>query len=80
VAPPFELPPLPYPEDALAPYLAKAEAGDEWEKAEKKWEQLKAKTRVLGTEAGDASKDIGAAAKQLVKEIRHGYDRIRNLL
>ena len=61
-------------------HLAKAEAGDEWEKAEKKWEQLKAKTRVLGTEAGDASKDIGAAAKQLAKEIKHGYDRIRNLL
>ena len=61
-------------------HLAKAEAGDEWEKAEKKWEHLKAKTRLLGTEAGDASKDIGSAAKQLAKEIKHGYDRIRNLL
>jgi hypothetical protein len=35
---------------------------------------------VLGTETGDASKDIGAAAKQLAKEIKHGYDRIRKLL
>lgn len=61
-------------------HLAKAEAADEWEKAEKKWGQLKAKTRVLGTEAGGASKDIGAAAKQLAKEIKHGYDRIRKLL
>ena len=64
----------------LTLHLAKAEAGDEWEKAEEKWGQLKAKTCVLGTEAGDVSKDIGAAAKQLAKEIKHGCDRICKLL
>jgi len=58
-------------------HLAKAEARDEWEDMEKKWEQLTAKAGVLGHEAGAASKDGFEATKLVAEEIKHGDERIR---
>lgn len=61
-------------------HLAKAEAKDEWEKLEKKWEHLRGRLEVVGREAKDASKDVLAATRLLAREIKEGYDRVRALL
>ncbi len=57
-------------------YLAKAEVRDEWEKAERKWQELKARADLLGGEVKDASKDVGKAARSLAQELKHAYKRI----
>lgn len=61
-------------------YLARAEVRDEWEKAEKKWHELKSKADLLGNEVKEASKDVGAAAKSLAQELKHAYTRIHRQL
>lgn len=64
----------------LKMHLAKAEAKDEWAVAEKKWEQMKAKTPALARESGESMKELGAAVKSVGKEILHSYDRIKKIL
>lgn len=61
-------------------HLAKADARDEWEKAEKKWRTLKKKVETAAREGRAASKDVGAAAKLLVNELKEAYIRIRRKL
>lgn len=61
-------------------HLAKAEARDEWDKAEKQWQQLKKKAALAAKEGKSASKDVGAAAKLLVDELKQAYTRIRRQL
>lgn len=58
--------------------LAKAEAGDEWDELEEKWERLKGKMRAAGDEADEASEDVKAAAAMLMEELKKGYERIRD--
>lgn len=61
-------------------HLAKADAKDEWEKLEKKWEHLRGRLDVVGAEAKDAGKDVLAATRLLAREIKEGYERVRALL
>lgn len=61
-------------------HLAKADARDEWEELEGKWEGLKERLRAAGEEASEARGDIGAAARELAAELKRGYDRIRDRL
>lgn len=61
-------------------HLAKAEARDQWEALEKRWDHLRAEMEVVGREAGRAAGDVGAAAKLVLEEIKQGYERIRTLL
>jgi len=61
-------------------HLAKAEAKDEWEELEKKWEVVENKLAALKRETKDASKDIGAALGVLSEEIANAYKRIRKKL
>jgi SMC interacting uncharacterized protein involved in chromosome segregation len=61
-------------------HLAKAEAKEEWEKLEKKWDHLRGRLEVVGREAKDASKDVLTATRLLAREIKEGYDRVRTLL
>ena len=61
-------------------HLAKAEAKDEWEELEKKWDILENKLAALKRETKDASKDIGAALGVLSEEIANAYKRIRKKL
>ena len=61
-------------------HLAKAEAKDEWEELEKKWDILENKLTALKRETKDASKDIGAALGVLSEEIANAYKRIRKKL
>lgn len=61
-------------------HLARAEAREEFEKLEKRWEHLRAKLAVLGKEAGEASKDVREAARLVLDEIRDGYHRVKKLV
>jgi predicted nucleic acid-binding Zn-ribbon protein len=64
----------------LKMHLAKADARDEWEELEGKWESLKDRLKAAGGEASEASEDIGGALRGLASEIKKGYERIRNQL
>ena len=64
----------------LKMHLAKADARDEWEELEGKWDTLKSRLRSAGEEAGEATGDIGEALRGLAAEIKKGYDRIKEQL
>jgi hypothetical protein len=61
-------------------HLAQAEARDEWERMEKKWENFHGKAAAVGEVAAGASKDVGAAARVLGEELKKGYARIRKAI
>jgi hypothetical protein len=61
-------------------HLAKAEAKDEWERLETKWEHVRGKMGVLGREAGKTAQDVGAALRLAVEELQRGYEQVRKLL
>jgi broad specificity phosphatase PhoE len=61
-------------------HLAKAEAKDEWDSAEKKWDHLKAKTPAVAKESGESLKDLGAAVKLVGEELMRSYERIKKTI
>lgn len=60
--------------------LAKLEAREEWEELEDKIQRLRGRLKVMGSEARDASGDVGAAFDVLADEVRDGLARLRKLL
>ncbi len=60
--------------------LAKAEARDEWEVLEGKYDALERKLEAAGEEAATAVDDVSAAARLLVEELGKGYQRVRDRL
>jgi hypothetical protein len=58
-------------------HLARADARDEWNELEKKWERFQSKSATVATAAGAAAGDIGAALRILGDELRAGYRRVR---
>lgn len=60
--------------------LARAEARDEWEALEKKWEHLRARVAAAGREAGESGDDVGAAARLLAEELSKAYRRVAGRL
>jgi hypothetical protein len=61
-------------------HLFKAEAKDQWTKAEKKWKQLKIRMEQLRLEAGAATRNPDKAIKNLAWEIKEKYKYIRQRL
>jgi len=61
-------------------HLAKADARDQWEALEKKWEHLRGRLGVVGEEAEEAGKDVLAALDSVAEELKKGYERIRAVL
>lgn len=61
-------------------HLAKAEARDEFDRLEKRWENVRGKLGVITKEAGAASKEVGEATRLLLHELKAGYQRIRELI
>ena len=61
-------------------HLAKAEAKEEWERLEIKWDHVRGKMGVVGREAGKTAQEVGAALRLAVDELRRGYERVRKLL
>jgi SMC interacting uncharacterized protein involved in chromosome segregation len=65
---------------ALKIHLGKADAKEEWEKLEKKFQELKSRSQPVLDEVGQSAKNVGAALEMAAEEIKKGYDRIRKLL
>jgi len=64
----------------LKMHLAKADARDEWDELEGKLEHLRERAKAAGSEASEASGDVGEALRSLASEIKKGYARIRDQL
>jgi vacuolar-type H+-ATPase subunit H len=67
-------------EISLKIHLARADARDEWERAEDKWNRLQGHLKVLRDETAESMDGISEAAKTLAAEIGSAYSRIRKLL
>ncbi|NIP14879.1 MAG: hypothetical protein GWM88_09175 [Pseudomonadales bacterium] len=61
-------------------HLLKAEARDEFEELEKKWQHLESRAAQVKEGAKESAEDIGAAAKTLAEEIGAAYTRIKKTL
>ena len=62
----------------LQAHLAKAEAKDEWVKAEAKWDQLKQELPRVDETADEIIDKLSDGAKKLAQDIRSAYKRIRD--
>ncbi len=61
-------------------HLAGAEAREEWEALEKRWEHLRARATVVGREATESAENVGTALRQVADELKQGYERLRALV
>lgn len=61
-------------------HLAGAEAKEEWEKLEHKWNEIESRMKSAGLEARDASGDVKSAVEMLVDELGVAYRKIRRRL
>ena len=61
-------------------HLAKAEAKQEWEELEKKWQHFESRVGDTAEEAKASGKNVGAALEHLGEELASAYRRIRNTL
>ncbi len=56
--------------------LAKADARDEWAKAEKKWSTLQAELDRLRERSSHTLEDLSADGKRLLQDIKETYQRL----
>ncbi len=63
----------------LKAHLGKAEAREELEKLDKKWDTFMADSKPITNEAGKTVKNIGTALGLAAEELKEGYERIRKL-
>lgn len=61
-------------------HLGQAEMRDRWEDLERKWHHVEGKLKVLRQESAESAEEIGAAARELVVQIRDGYRHLRQLV
>ena len=61
-------------------HLLKADARDEFEELEKKWQHLESRAEQVKEGAKESAEEIGAAAKTLAEEIGAAYTRIKRTL
>ena len=64
----------------LQMHLAKAEARDEWEALEKRWETLEAKMPQLKKATTDSAKEVVTGLELVADEIAKAYKRLRDIL
>ncbi len=60
--------------------LGRMDARDRWQKAEKSWDELEEKLKVVAHETGEALRDVGKSTKRVLEEIREHYREIRKLV
>ena len=65
---------------AVQIHLARAEAREEWEKLQPRWEHFQARAREVAETAEDSSREVGAALGLLGEELKRGFQRIRDTL
>jgi hypothetical protein len=61
-------------------HLAKAEAKDEWEELESKWQNLQDRLPEVRNAASESAANIGAALGLVGEEIGKAYKRLRDTL
>jgi CBS domain-containing protein len=61
-------------------HLAKADAKDTWEQLEHKFSEAEKKVKFVAREAQEPLEDVREASLDLLREIRSGYNRIRDAL
>ena len=61
-------------------HLAKAEAKDEWEELEDKWQNLQQRLPEAHKTASESADNIGAALGLVAEEIGKAYKRLRDTL
>lgn len=61
-------------------HLARADALDEWEKAEAKWHRVQSQLSMSESGAKKAAKGATAAWRELVREMNDGYTRVRDAI
>lgn len=61
-------------------HLGRSEVQERWEKLEKDWHQVEGKLKLLRDESKGELEDVGEAARNLLKEIRSGYDHLKSLI
>ena len=61
-------------------HLASADARNEWEKLETRWNELRGKLEVVGDAADETAGNVGEALDRVASELKKGYQRIRDLL
>jgi predicted nucleic acid-binding Zn-ribbon protein len=57
--------------------LAKNEAQQEWKKLEAMWQGVETEFKRVGEQSKEPVKDMAAAARALMDELRHGYERVK---
>lgn len=60
--------------------LAKAEARDDWDTAEKKWQKFKQNSEKVIDEIDHVGGEVKEGLMMLADEIKKGYERIRQQL
>lgn len=61
-------------------HLGKAELRDEWMRLEPMWEEVKGKVEKVEEASFEAGKDVTAAARLLMQELREAYEKIRQAI
>ena len=61
-------------------HLGSKEAQDEYDKLERKWEEMMQEGQPLAEAISDTAENVGAAAELAADELKKGYERIRELL
>ena len=64
----------------LQMHLAKAEARDEWQELEKRWQEVKPKLDAAGSEAMKSGENVLAGLQLTLEELRKGYQRVKDRL
>jgi hypothetical protein len=60
--------------------LAKADAQVEFDKLEVQWGRVQEELQRAATNTKEPVHNIGESAKQLLEELKHGYERVREQL
>jgi chromosome segregation ATPase len=60
--------------------LAKAEIRDEWRRLETSWGLVETELKRIGEHSKESVRDMGAAARSLVDELKQGYARVKEQL
>ncbi len=58
--------------------LAKAEIKQEWDRLETTWLQIQDEIKRTADSTKEPLHTVSAGTKQLIDELKHGYDRIRS--
>jgi len=60
--------------------LGRAELRDRWQELERRWHQLEGRLELAGEGAREDAKEVREAARLLARELKEGYEHLRQRL